>query len=192
MREILFRGKRTDGGEWVYGYLYQDGLIGCNIFQTNPHLAAYIVDPSTIGQYTGLTDKNGVKIFEGDILRFHDKDGTWETAVEFTRGLFGLDVCHPKQIKNPDEWDMPYDRVKSRWWGCHWGYEEYGTAFTYREPLAKATLYTEGKSGDNEAWNNSEYKKWHDKYGWREYRVDSEVIGNIYDNPALAGKEGTE
>jgi len=68
-REILFRGKRVDNGEWVYGYLYQDGLIGCNIFQTKPHLAAYIVDPSTVCQYTGLTDKNDTKIFEEDILQ---------------------------------------------------------------------------------------------------------------------------
>lgn len=57
MREILFRGKRIDNGEWVYGYLQQEDKINL-----------YYVKKETIGQFTGLLDKNGNKIFEGDIL----------------------------------------------------------------------------------------------------------------------------
>lgn len=69
MREILFRGKRTDNGEWVQGYLCRYGWIGKEKDYIIPDYASALytaeIDPKTIGQYTGVTDVNGNKIFEG-------------------------------------------------------------------------------------------------------------------------------
>ena len=79
-REILFRGKRLDNGEWIevdaitqsdgrvfaiVGWDYAANKTPCNFY-------ALEVDPATIRQFTGMTDKNGKKIFEGDVVRFED------------------------------------------------------------------------------------------------------------------------
>ena len=72
MHEILFRGKRTDCGEWVEGDLIQafrgNQLSVCSIMPYTPTAYCWKVDPETVGQFTGLTVNNGVRIFDGDIV----------------------------------------------------------------------------------------------------------------------------
>lgn len=108
MREILFRGKRKDSCGWIKGY-----YIFRKIWESDVHIIrivdngfdSYIefeVIPETVGQYTGLTDKNGKEIFEGDILRraYHPED---DVAVLWHDGRF----CF-KKVKKINK-DYPFE-----------------------------------------------------------------------------------
>lgn len=89
MREILFRGKSLDNGKWESGYLLENQGRTFIYQATNDNgrisVAAVEVDPATVGQYTGLKDKNGKKVYEADILT--DKFGSMG-GVEWRDGGF--------------------------------------------------------------------------------------------------------
>lgn len=110
----LWRGKRVDNGEWVEGYLSKSRnakekpafLKYCIDREETGLMMSYIVDPSTIGECTGLRDKNGKLIFEGDIVQTkHERlcKIVWRSnSVVNCWDIVPLECKH----RSPDEWDL--------------------------------------------------------------------------------------
>lgn len=94
MREILFKAKRKDNGEWVEGYLMNENYI--NVPFSDDDLGwrfddSTEINPDTICQYTGLTDKNGKKIWENDICNRKEK---YPEIVTYNKGDWQLDYSY--------------------------------------------------------------------------------------------------
>lgn len=166
MREILYRGKRIDNGEWVYGLLLETPIreyreYGSNFYIVRGyaehnddgwHFLSYLVDEETISQYTGVTDKNGIKIFEGDIvqyLTFDDFD--CQSVVKFGE------------------------------------YKQDGSGGEYRGRDCLG-FYVEVDNFTCPDWCENEPEQFEDfqkQQNILEIADKCEVIGNIYDNPEL-------
>ena len=114
MREILFRGKRIYDGKWVEGVAFpHDNHGAVTIFRQNQSdgaLEGFKVIPETVGQYTGLTDKNGNKIFEGDIVSTGNSDD-YLGVVEWEKDNAGLAVSFDGLFEKFEEINF-VDKVK--------------------------------------------------------------------------------
>jgi uncharacterized phage protein (TIGR01671 family) len=131
MREILFRGKRIDNGEWVEGFYEQTYTYDTNkqlhriLWNDEQTKTAFCADiiPETLGQFTGLTDKNGKRIFEGDIVR--NEKHYYNGVVCFERigndGGIGLNGYFIKEIDiygDFDDQEIDYD-TKEKFYECN-------------------------------------------------------------------------
>lgn len=111
MRPILFMGKRTDNGEWVFGWYscitkgaHCDPIKNACYITTFNKLdngeiiltKMFEVDPETVGQFTGRFDRNNVKIFEGDIILYNEEKGTIvfnDGVFDVNFGVWSISIC---------------------------------------------------------------------------------------------------
>ncbi len=105
MREILFRGKRLDNGEWIYGHyaklphpitaFLKDHIVEVKFDESDVvgNIEYILVDPETVGQFTGVFDNNCNKIFDGDIVNFYEVLGQKGIMEPFKKPFKGVVKC---------------------------------------------------------------------------------------------------
>ena len=170
MREILFRGKRKGNGEWIYGDLIHDWSDHNTkpVIKIYNNIGSFTVIPETVGQYTGLTDKNGKKIFEGDIVKcrhnWHNWNHSWgKDSFENDEEVFFAQKIRGAYGKHKSEEYAMFDKDR------YFYYRNYAVEYY-------------AKNGGYRARNGGQFHALTQSFI---YNSDLEVIGNIHDNPEL-------
>lgn len=175
MRQIKFRAKRKDNGEWVYGDLETKPVHHeCAIRENG--VIVYGVDPETVGQYTGLDDKNSRPIYEGDIVEGFKG---WPRGAGYKREGFPDKIRVRLQVVYGD----------GKGWDVGWRLLAVGV---HPEDKRASEIYFYRRIDYNlrESWKMNCGEDCSDKpVIYSGCNNDLEVIGNIRDNPELINND---